>query len=198
MSEPTARVVLNTLICQVVNSLGDVLVIPLSYKRATEKFVEMLLAWHLAHQPPTLSWEKVDAILLNHGLDVVGVSVPMNPLLHQASREKLTDRLLTFALPPPVSREDIEAVLKHWIPKGLIAHPGPMVMLKEEFVDALLALLRLEEPRRWCPHWVWEDKGGGLQWYRTLTEPYERFSAAFDDADICPVKGCHAPRPAGT
>ena len=44
----------------------------------------------------------------------------------------------------------------------------------------------------WCEHWHWEDKGGGGGWYREFPT---HFIKAGEDYDLCPVTGCHAPRP---
>lgn len=92
------------------------------------------------------------------------------------------------------SRKELNNLLQRWIPKGLTAHGGPFPIVKEEFLDALMAWQRGEaEPRRWCAEITWQQAGGFPDphwWYRTDTQ-----NTISDDWKFCP--SCAAPKPEG-
>lgn len=89
-----------------------------------------------------------------------------------------------------VGREEIEKIFERW---------NFHSYLNRGLISDLLAILngQEKEPERktWCEHWRYEN---GWHFMGAHDPKYSAIlvgSAYADDWDICPVKGCHAPRP---
>ena len=143
----------------------------------------------LACFPPPRTAPDREALVAALGIDKT--TVRMNIDVHQ-----LLDVCETWASTgcPPRTREGLLALAKKYSWRCQ-AHYADVQFCTAGCVDILLAWANGEAERpTWCGHWKWI--GGGWK-----TECWEATDAGMRivfqrDWDICPVAGCHAPRPA--
>lgn len=123
----------------------------------------------------------------------------MNPYTVGGRFLELVDRLHSCYPPPApapkrVTREEISQVLVSNNVMLYSAMPAdalsrqPYEARRERLLDDLCRLIGLEEdkPKVWCLHINWDEPSNSWRFSFSRT----------DDWDICPVAGCHKPRPA--
>ena len=114
--------------------------------------------------------------------------------VHQYKSGVIADTILAlYPTPSPerkrVSRENIVDTLNRHIGDGLPHTEKSLV------VDDLCTLLGVEEekPPFWCSHIEWNTCEDKPKW--KMHKNGWILGDKLDDWDICPVAGCHAPRP---
>ena len=107
---------------------------------------------------------------------------------HKQIKEFLEEHVPKVIIPdPPTLPPDEKELVK------LINHmfPRKFVNEREAIVSTIMSWAKGEKKREWCSHWKWVDNRD--QWNFTGPDFY-RISPN-SDWDICPVAGCHEPRP---
>ena len=102
--------------------------------------------------------------------------------------QKLLDALV--AAVPTVTREQVDKIIQRWVKEPTFS--------SKDITDALHALLTGAGETKWCEHWVLFDG----KWMARIGRIGSRGPTGYSMEaelpwDICPVAGCHAPRPAG-
>lgn len=126
----------------------------------------------------------------------------LNILMACFGRYDTVDKILAlYPAPTPkrVTREEIYRAINSSFPAGsIIPATRPLSNPVEMATEKILALLSPEETRRdWCEHigWTKHKEGGWIFDLGSAPHPYPG-SFVPETFDICPVAGCHAPRPA--
>lgn len=130
---------------------------------------------------------EVEAVLRKHLKNTTNLRAVLNYHL-----DELVDDLL--ALFPTPRREVLEQILDRYATKWLEGIYGDRPVISRVAVDELMRWAEGTEEPRWCEHILWQAQiGGGFDWM-FRRKPGAQFHLA-DTFDLCPVTGCHAPRP---
>lgn len=154
-------------------------------------FLDEVLAWHEAHQPPTLSRERVASILGDSGFGPINIG--------QSMAKKVVDELCALALPPrpAVTLDQIKQVFNR--------HDHQFSSREDWFIAITAALHRLctgagEEPLaetpQWCEHWlpeIWCGRPAFARRTGTVTDVIYLDSSV--NVKFC--DRCGAPKPEG-
>ena len=145
---------------------------------------------------------QVEAVLRKHLSHVLqGYLIQKNLTLHPQGEDCLRhclDDLL--ALQPTPERKEVERLITKYADDWKYS--------RSELVDDLMAWATGEAGRpTWCRHCVWVEDGdlGRQGWcydrrelpdtVKQLHSLADRYVKIADEFDLCPVAGCHAPRP---
>ena len=97
----------------------------------------------------------------------------------------LQGKLREAQKPRVVSREEIRKVLQDTYGSALIERESTLI-------DNLLALLNEPSKKEWCEHCKLDSS---VSHPKNMYWVFNGISSMFENWDICPVSGCHAPRP---
>ncbi|MDP3722388.1 MAG: hypothetical protein Q8R91_02695 [Candidatus Omnitrophota bacterium] len=145
---------------------------------------------------------QVEACLFKHGI-TQRILVPEGPIGRivdgrwrwmrpHADREiGLLDDLCALLTPPTPDRKALNYIFGMHIQGQRHDHPEPCDRLADEIMAWATG-----QPRelRWCEHITWVD--GRWRWMRPHADREMMYLDDHLTWDICPVAGCHAPRPA--
>lgn len=133
--------------------------------------------------------QQVEAVLRKHQV-YTGCDLKCCP--ESRVYPKLVADLLTILQPTPSREalENLDIVLERRVEDYPVHSP---YKLTKATYDRIYAWATGKAGRpTWCSHWHWEGSGLVAGWKRTQTNTWLTDEA---DWDICPVSGCHAPRP---
>jgi len=188
---------------------NNLLQITFSSVEAAEAFVDRILAWATSTPPDQADRKALENLLLTHPINC-GITAKEQAHICVTDRDKgvhprLLDDLIAWKRHPmPLRKKALDELLEGYeVAANQHACPTPgncccMSSLSNErmkLADAIWACIhgRREATKAWCSHITWVNE----RWRWAIPGASAETLYIEDKLvwDICPVEGCHAPRP---